>query len=381
MADKPIITQKELNYIETLYLYANLENFINPTEHPDIDGYGAYILMMQYINDTLLHAGTYLNESNGRSWYKFDNYRMGIMPYDKAKKSNQFNIEIQYEQHHMFTLNKELSDLDLPFGGTHDHYHIKRVDVCKIFKSPVDYTIGHNYLSPYRNINGHNRKENTVYLGNRRNGNVFRMYPKTIELKETENYKKIELLSSYFGDIEDLYTFELELHRSQLKGTLGIETLDDLEKVYQAHKNIVGKIRIYEDNDHNKRLVRTNHRSRIKGYTITEYVEYERVLKKRYKPSKSYAMDRQTKTFNRYIESMGITDEKEINKLKLEFGMNIASNDKQDFKIEFEDNLSTIQFNEMKEKHERLRDGNNQLESEAYNAFKPWVFNDPNKIF
>jgi hypothetical protein len=50
--------------------------------------------------------------------------------------------------------------------------------------------------------------------------------------------------------------------------------------------------------------------------------------------------------------------------------MNIASNGKQDIRIEFEDNLSSLQYNEMKEKHEKLRDGNDQLQSESNNAFR-----------
>jgi hypothetical protein len=427
MAINRIVTEKELNYLETLCLYANLEEFITKDSHAldwligetnqktnklitivDIENmYGEekYKHMLGYIYDTLLiNAKEYLGDGNGRSWYEFDNYKLGIMEYDKANKANQFNVEIQYFQHHMFRLDSNLKGLELPFDGTHDQYHFKRIDICKMFKSPIDYTTGHNYLSSYRNVNGHNRKENTVYLGNRRNGNVFRMYPKTIELKETENYKKMELLSSYFGDVEDLYTFELELHRSQLKGTLDIDTLDDLEKVYQAYKNIVGKIRIYKDTDHNKKLLKQGNRSRIKGLMITDYVEYDRILKKRYKPSKDYAMSRQEKTFNRYIETMGIKEEKEINKLRIEFGMNIASNGKQEVRIEFEDVTETViekvpfkidgmtfykdsnsvlelGQNEMKERYERLRDGNDQLQSEANNAFSPRVFNDPSKIF
>jgi len=426
MVINKIITEKELNYIETLYLYANLEDFITKDSHAldwligeinqktnkritfkDVEPLYSeekYSHMLSYVYDTLLHSARYLGDASGRSWYEFDNYRIGIMDYKKAKIANQFNVEIQYEQHHMFTLDSSLKGLDLPFGGTHDQYHIKRIDICKIFKSPIDYTIGHNYLSPYRNVNGHNRKDNSVYLGNRRNGNVFRMYPKTIELRETENYKKMELLSSYFGDIEDLYTFELELHRSQLKGTLGIDTLGDLDKVYKAYKNIVGKIRIYKDTDKNKKLVKQGNRSRIEGLMITDYIDYERVLKKRYKTSKEYAMSRQEKTFNRYIESMGITEEKAINKLKLEFAINIASNDKQDVKIEFEDRkeltidkvpfkidgmtfykdsdfVNELGYSEMKEKHERMRDGNDKLQSEAINAFRLVPFNDPRKIF
>ncbi len=185
----------------------------------------------------------------------------------------------------MFTLDHDLTALDLPFGTDRTKYHIKRIDITKIAKHDEDYTKNYGYLSPYRTqdiVNG------TIYLGNRKNGNVFRMYDKTKELMtDTKDhpidYKKIELLSSYFGSIENLYTYELELHRSQLKGTLGIETLADLPKVYAANKNIVGKIRFYRDNDRNKRLIRNNHRDRVSCRRLTDFVEYKRIAKKKYR--------------------------------------------------------------------------------------------------
>ena len=148
MNDKRIITEKELNYIETLYLYCNIEDFLSDTEynHPTYN----YWSMKKYIEDTMLHSAEYLNEAKGRSWYKFPNYRMGIMEYDTAKKANQFNCIIQYEHHHLFSLGKNLQGLDLPFDGTFSQYHIKRIDITKIAKHDEDYTTNYGYLSPYK---------------------------------------------------------------------------------------------------------------------------------------------------------------------------------------------------------------------------------------
>ena len=221
-----IITEKELNYIETLYLYANLQDFITkestchdyligcdkangqpvlPSDLEKLYDNDKYEMMMGWVYDTLLCNAEYLNEAKGRMWYKMDNYRMGIMSFDKAKKSNQFNVEIQYTQKHLFSLEPYLKGLDLPFDGTVDQYHFKRVDLTQIAKSKHDYLTNHNFISPYRTEDriSKNRKTETVYLGHRKNGNVFRMYNKTIELK-TDNkdhpidYHKIELLGNYF---------------------------------------------------------------------------------------------------------------------------------------------------------------------------------------
>ena len=309
MAINKIITEKTLNYIETLYLYTNLEQFSHTLESSPND---KYVHVLTDVHDTLLCNAKYLGESKGRMWYKLPNYRLGIMDYEKAKKANQFNVEIQYEQFHMFSLDPMLKGLDLPFGGTLEQYSIKRIDVTQIAKTPNDYLTNHSYISPYRTearISNNGRTE-TVYLGNRSSGNVFRMYNKTKELKTDNkehpmNYKKIEMFSKYFGDIENLYTFELELHRKYLKPTFGIDTLGDLEKVYKAYNDIVGKIRIYEDSDHNRKLVAGKHHDRIKElYIFTEYKELKRLNKKRYKPSEAYMVDKAVTAFNRYEDSL-----------------------------------------------------------------------------
>jgi len=81
MAINKIITEKTLNYIETLYLYANLEEFLTykstahdwlfgeekPNGKPillsDIENiYSSekYTYMMDYLYDTMLHSAEFL---------------------------------------------------------------------------------------------------------------------------------------------------------------------------------------------------------------------------------------------------------------------------------------------------------------------------------
>jgi hypothetical protein len=410
MINDKIVTEKQLNYIETLYLYANLEDFVeyesnaldwllgevNQHTHKMIGRkdilnlYSSekYSLMMDYIYDTMLHSAEFLGDSKGRAWYKFTNYRLGIMDYDTAKKSNQFNIEIQYTQAHMFTLDPELKGLELPFDGTIDQYYIKRIDVSQIVKTPIDYLTNYNYISPYRAMDrfSKNGRTETVYLGHRKSGNVFRMYNKTIELNvDTKDhpidFKKIELFAGYFGDIEDLYTFELELHRKYFKSTFGIDTLADLDKVYKAHKEIVGKIRVYEDNDYNRKLLMDNNRDRIDSLFFVEYEEFKRVLKKKYKTSERYMVDKAVGAFNRYEDSLD-----EPLSLGSKFGiidmiLSRILGDK-DVTIEFDDSDCVKEYNAFIDKAQLLRGNHDdQLFKESNEAFSPIMLQNSNDLF
>jgi len=403
MAIDRIVTQKQLNYIETLYLYARLEDFItynstaldwllgevNQTTNKlvtwkDIQNQydnEKYEYMLQYVHDTMLHNAEYKGTANGRDWYSFPNYRLGIMSYDLAKKSNQFNIEIQYTQSHLFTLDPQLKGLDLPFDGTIDQYDIKRIDITQIVKTPKDYLTNHAFISPYKTIDrlSKNGTDETIYLGHRKNGNVFRMYNKTIELN-TDNkdhpidFKKIELFSDYFGDIENLYTFELELHRKYLKGTFGIEKLSQLEEVYKAYHEIVGSIKIYEDNDKNKHHIKMKHYDRIDTLSFTEYKEFKRIQKKKKRPSKEYLIKRTNTLIERFENSHNVellNSEKYyiIEQLATRIiGKNIT--------IEITESDEELACNEVYEKIDRLRaNQSNELDVEAQRAFKKVAFN------
>ena len=380
MNDKKIITEKELNYIETLYLSCNLQDFLkemvtldNMLLDVNITPPIAYDLFMDYYSQYLADYGKYLGDAKGRSWYQFKNYRVGIMQYDRAKKANQYNCVIQYEQKHLFTLDYDLSFLDLPFSGDRTKYKIKRIDVTKIAKLKTDYTKGYGYISPFRRedyVNG------TIYLGHRKNGNVFRMYDKTKELLTDDkdhpiNYAKIDLLSRYFGDIENLTTFELELQREYLKGSLGIDTLSQLPKVYQAYKNIVGKIRFYKDSDRNKKLVRDNNRDRISCKKLTDYVEYDRVEKKRYSPSSDYAVKQIIRAVDGYIERTGLSKTNENYMMLFNRAMMQRVDHKhKDMVISFKDTPLSDEIAKMTAKHNLMRDSQtNELELEARAIF------------
>jgi hypothetical protein len=365
MNDKRIITQKEKNYIETLYLNINVSDaFVD-----DAGSRVSHYIGMEYINDMLLPLGVSLGFADGRIWYQFPNYRMGLMDYDKSKISNQYTCVIQYEQSHMWSLDKNLTSLDLPFIADRKHYHIKRIDITKIAKLSEDYTENYGYISPYR---GMRNEYGTVYLGHRKNGNVFRIYNKTRELLETGNFKKIELLSSYFGDIENLYTFELELHRKMLVSSLGVDTLADLPSLYSASANIISQIKFYKNNDKNKKLLRENNRSRIFCRVLTDFISYERVERKEYKTSFDYAVSQMVKIADTYVDSMDVFGDNELYmSFANAFLRKRVSQANKDLVITFEDTVLSNEIDEMRAKHENMRvNQSNELELEAKRIFE-----------
>jgi len=276
-----IIPEKEKNYIDTLYLSCNLQDHYLTLQ---IDGvpiaeYSRYDFQKMYFFSTILPGAPGLGDSSGYEWYKMPNYRIGFMDYYKAKRTNQPNCVIQYEHAHLFALDQGLTGLDLPFLEDRTKYMIKRIDITKTARLSTDYTKDHGYLSPFRDdpLNPI-RHINTVYLGKRSSGSVFRMYSKTIELLEKKDYDKISRYNTEFGTIENLYTFEHELRRGYLKESLGIDTLAELDRVWMASQNIISKIKFFPINDRNIKLIKQNNRKRIDTMTLTPNVDLDLFL-------------------------------------------------------------------------------------------------------
>ena len=372
--DNVIIPQKERNYIDTLYLSCNLQDHYTFTHIGSIE-LGEH-LRYEYQRKTLenlylLGMGT-LGTANGYEWYQLPNYRIGIMEYAKAKRANQPNCIIQYEHDHLWELDQSLNGLDLPFTKDLTKYMIKRIDITKTAVIDTDYTIHHGYISPFRTdpLN-HTRHENTVYLGSRKNGNVFRMYPKTKELMDTKSYDKIAKYSAYFGTIENLYTFEHELHRSYLKETLGIDTLSQLPKVWRASQNIVSKIRIFEYTDRNKKLLEQNNRKRIEAMILSPFVEYDRPEKKKYKRSYKAMVRRCRAEIDAYLRSEeGREEESVAFYAKLQFDLMHDVLDGSDIEFTVTDSDRKIEDDAMRAKWEAMKDGQtNELELEAQKRF------------
>lgn len=387
MNNTRIIPQLEKNYIDTLYLTCDLSDF-----HTSVtDCNASYRSLHEYYLSSMAIDPNFLWEyfpqknltdllkpiidKNGYQWFKTPNYRLGLLipeKYHNAKKLNWSTVIIQYDHTHIFSLNLQLKGLDLPFTSDRSLYKIKRIDVTKTIKHDVDLTKNHGYLTrthddpfnPTRHIN-------TVYLGNRSNGKVFRLYPKTVELLETKNSHKTELYAQFFGDIENLYTFELELNRKYLTKYLGISILSDLPKLIPASQNIISQIRIVENTPRNRYLHSQKHGNRIKALVLTDYVDYERPLRKTYIPSKTYAQQKMLTVQNNYFDSMNIP---KTTSLLLQFTLETLSQymdiNGQEITLSLSDSVHNDELQQMHKKHSRLKYGETpDLDLASHNAF------------
>ena len=337
-----------------------------------VDEYYRYLLQRSSFENLYLLGATLIGVANGYEWYQLPNYRVGLMDYQKSKRANQPNCVIQYEYGHLWRLPQNLDGLELPFKQDRTLYMIKRIDLTKTAKLDIDYTKGHGYISPYRTdpLNP-TRHENTVYLGSRKGGNLFRMYPKTIELLDTKNYDKISKYSQYFGTIEGLYQFEHELHRKYLKDVLGIDTLAELDKVWEASQSIVSRIRIFPINDYNRKLIEQSNRKRVKAMILTPYKEFERPERKRYKRSYKAMVKRMKLELDSYLESEeGKEWESISNYMLLVYDLFEDRLDGKDLTMWIDDSERVKDLKEMNIKHQAMRDGEtNVLEIEAQKHF------------
>jgi len=379
--DELLILADSVHYIETLFLQTNLHSHIKG----ELSNDKKHQIGLSELYDSILSGADYMGSAKGREWYRTKNYRIGVITdYDKAIKSNWYTVLIQYSQEHMFSARADINKIELPLTADKSLYKIQRADATLIYKSDIDYLNGYGVISRFR-------KQHTIdkcgvietkYFGSRSGGNMVRWYNKTNELKQTENYKKIELLSAYFGDIENLYTIELEMNREFLLRTMNIDTLEDVAKVKEAYKNIIGAMRIYELNSTNEKLLNSNNRSRIKAFKFSEWLDYKRREKKRYKPSKAYLVDRMKKSSFKYIESMGVKDEdinKELLTIVNDYLREIDIGGSDDLVISYEPTTLTEEIKSMREKHERVRGVNDLLIVESNKAMKPYPFKGKKK--
>jgi len=387
--DNVIIPQKEKNYIDTLYLYTNLEQHYTQKDDDYGENYKWYLVRKAYYEkyeDELVKIA----DAEGYEWWSMKNYRIGFMDYDKAKALNRPNCIIQYEHSHLFILDMQLTELDLPFLQDRNLYKFKRIDITKTAQLDKDYTKLHGYMSPYRGDPLHpiryGETSQTVYLGSRKNGNVFRMYNKTIELIQSNKYDKIKAYEDYFGTIENLYTFEHELHRKYLTKELNIDTLIDLPQVWQASQNTVSKIRIFKMNDKNIKLIKQKNSSRVNAFVLSPFVEYIRPVKKKYERSIPAMVKRIEKEIQAYLECEEGKEQGDTLAFRLyvaniifaKLMEDVAGGQEIDLEFNIRDSLRKEQIDEMLEKYEYMHKFNTkELHDEAEFRMGKYPFKKP----
>lgn len=289
----------KFNYIDTLYLSKNSEDY------SDYLNSVSYILSLAENNNA-----TFLGYAGGRTWYQFPIFRVGIMDYETSKKSNNFQFLLQYSSTYLMKLGYEdptYKSIETIFDSP-DTWEINRIDMTEINtislldRIPLSSFRKKTYIKSGSDIE-------TLYLGNRKNGNVFRAYNKSIELEKKQSFDKMEFLSTIFDlETDTLYTYELELHRKWLKDKAQLTSFSDLEKVFVLWGKIVGNIKWVVDSPKNVNLIANNHNNRIDEediFILAEYKEFDykpKIRKK--KPSKHFMFDSINRMIEKYNKAM-----------------------------------------------------------------------------
>lgn len=284
-----------LAHIDTLYLY--------------------YKCTYEEYNHSLEVFANYpmISYAKGYDWYDFGIARVGIMDYDKSKISNTYPIVIQYNATYLMTIH--INDLRLFFSPDLNKYFIKRIDYAYTFNVSeiefdlIDSIVVSKFFMKSSVIYGSDRKIETLYLGLRRTGKVFRLYNKSRELKDKNNHEKQQILFHHFGTLDNLFVYEIELHRKYLRDRCGIDTLAQLDKLNSVVYVLFSSLQFCEMNDHNMLNIKNKNYSRIDFVTpfkdIIKTQEFDFIPVVRYEKSKDFLLKSLHSIINQYNQKDG----------------------------------------------------------------------------
>jgi hypothetical protein len=251
--------------------------------------------------------------SKGYDWYDFDIARIGVMDYDKALASNTYPIVIQYNATYLMTINVE--DVHLFFLPEKERYIIKRIDYAYTFNTAsIDFDFINDicvskYFRKSSLILGSDRKVETLYLGLRRTGKVFRLYNKSKELDDKKNHEKQQILYHHFGTLDNLFVYEIELHRKYLRDRCGVNSLAELDKVADIVYTLFTSLQFCKDTKKNRDNIKNKHYDRVTFVTpfvrFMEFDTFEFLPVKQYKKSKDFLVTQIDAIIKQYNDKKG----------------------------------------------------------------------------
>ncbi len=308
--------KKVLKHIDTLYLYYSCDKF-------------NYLLTLSEFAEKKI-----IGYANGYDWYDFGIARLGLMDYDKAKIANTYSIVIQYTAVYLLTIDIR-TELQLIFKNDLKMYLIKRIDYSHTFNTSVidfdflDYFCVSPYFRKGSTIWGGQRKTETVYLGLRKSGKVFRLYNKTKELKDTKNHEKAQILNSYFGTTENLLVYEIELHRKYLRDRCGISSLNDLDLLDHVVNTLLKSLKFCLSTEKNLKLMKSKNYNKIEF--IYPFVKENDFIPFNFTPVKKYNKSKQLmiNKINNLIDSYNKLDGDNYDLTSLQLDL-LAQMDKKD---------------------------------------------------
>jgi len=345
----------KMQIIDTLYLYGTddiqEDFFYNQVEHGDF---------------------SFLSVAAGYTFFKNEKNgdRVGVCSADYAKKINSYPVIYQYSKENCHSQNFSTYSRYISLNAC----RVKRVDYAVTFMCSFN-PLSYSSISPFRSqyvISSPMSGIETVYLGSRKTGKVFRAYNKTKELDDTQNFKGIEHYGTYFNTYKNLYTFELELHRKYLVNRFGDITFASLNNVEEFAYDIISSVIFFPHTDQNISLYKNRHYDCIQDKFILDLEErfYVTAYKKSNdKPSFDFLRDRIYKIIENYLKVAEI-DNLDFFYMSL-FNSISAKDISQDLEFIIEPSLLSKDIKKLRKKIDNERNGQtNELYLEAKKAFE-----------
>jgi len=263
------------------------------------------------------YGADYIGTSNGYNWFNCPVGRFGIVAdVENIHKANAYSFILQYNNEYLLKnfinsfedLPNRIDTLHLPGAVA----KVKRVDFSLITNDTRILREDIDVITKFRTKTVISKKDvvETVYLGKRANGKVFRYYRKDIELKKDKNIVKEDYFRFYFSDIDfdkPVMVAELEMHRSHLMPKYGINDLRDWERLLDLYRQNFSEIKFYEVNEDNKKHIES------RNYDYVDTIVFDFSIKKKltqereqYRPSLTFLFSRVDKMVQKYIDRTGL---------------------------------------------------------------------------
>lgn len=242
---------------------------------------------------------TIIGKSKNYFWYNFDdNFRIGLsIDHDITMRSGNFFVIIQFNN--SYTFGKSFNDIyeNLPFKKSILNWYISRIDLNFV----IDFVEKPEFDLLQKLVLSHTfRRTNTIgntngiietrYLGTRKNGFMLRIYNKSKELDDVSSFKVFSY-EQYFENIDNLTTFEIEIHRKYLKHK-NISTLfnsDNFIFLYNYFLSILKDLRFYENTIENITYIKSENYDYVEFVSPFSHLIFDSFFPlanfKKYKPS------------------------------------------------------------------------------------------------
>ncbi len=288
-------------YIDTLYLSWDIKDIV---------------LVSNYETEFFKNYGSdFLGTSQGYNWFNTSVGRFGIIANtDHIFSAKAHAFILQYNNLYLLqnTIDNlkgvlKLDTLVMPF----DLAIVKRIDFSMITNNVDFFEL--DVVSRYRSrtVISKNDTVETVYLGKRANGKVFRYYRKDIELLQDKNLVKSDYFRQFFTGIDfsiPVTVLELELHRKYLRRSFDFNYLKDIDTLLSISYKEFEDIRFYEPTDENLQHINNKNYNNIDycySFDFESVVDVPRV-KKEYKPSLSILYSRLDKIVTNFCDKSGL---------------------------------------------------------------------------